>query len=116
MARGTCFLAHCPGFKLVLSAHEADGSMSLLVSREPTEAGSEKMPQLSSMLTLLMQAQPSRPSDTSPWRKGFAFGKTTPPRPVVRQPIIRAPARPMLGGRQARHGFADVLAPAAVRA
>ena len=88
MARGTCFLAHCPGFKLVLSAHEADGTMSLLVSRAPTEAGSEKTSQLSSMLTLLMQAQPSRPSDTSPWRKEFAFEKTTPPRPL-RSPLPR---------------------------
>jgi hypothetical protein len=83
MGRGTCFLAHCPGFKLVLSGHKTDGSLSLLVSRAPTEVGAEKTSQLSSVLTLLMQAQPSGPSDASPLQKGFAFGKTTPPRPIT---------------------------------
>jgi hypothetical protein len=79
IGRGTCFLVRCLGFKLVLSAEEADKSMSALVSRVPTDVGSEKTSELSATLTLLMQEQPSRPSDSSPWRKGFAFGKAPDP-------------------------------------
>jgi hypothetical protein len=92
IGRGTCFLAHCAGFKLVLSADEDAGLMSVLVSRAPTEVGSEKASQLSATLTLLMQEQPRRPSDTSPWRKGFTFGKTTAPRRIAGapQPVDRA--------------------------
>jgi hypothetical protein len=77
ISRGTCYLVHCLGFKLVLSADEADDSMLALVSRVPTDVVSERTSELSATLTLLMQEQPARPSDASPWRKGFAFGKAT---------------------------------------
>jgi len=77
-----CFLAHCPGFKVVLSADEDDGSMSALVSRIPTELGSEEKSELSATLTLLMQGQVSWRSATSPWRRGFTFGKPAKPSPI----------------------------------
>jgi hypothetical protein len=75
VGRGTCFLAHCPGFKLVLSTDEAGGPMLALVSRAPVEVGSEKPSQLSDLLTVLMREQLSRPTGTSSSRNGFAFGK-----------------------------------------
>ena len=35
VGRGTCFLAHCPGFKVVLSSGESEGAVLALVSRVP---------------------------------------------------------------------------------
>jgi hypothetical protein len=88
IGRGACFLAHCPGYKLVLSTDDADSSVLALVSRALAEVGSEKTSPLSDMLTILMQGQPARPSDTSPWRKGFTFGKTRPPRQIASNPQL----------------------------
>lgn len=92
LGRGNCFLAHCPGFKVVLSADEADGSISALVSRVPTELGSEEKSELRATLTLLMQGRVSRPSDTSPWRRGFTFGKPAKPSPIPGAPPVRQKA------------------------
>lgn len=92
LGRGSCFLAHCPGFKVVLSADEADGSMSALVSRVPTELGSEEKSELSATLTLLMQGQVSPRSATSPWRRGFTFGKSAKPSSVPGAPLVRQKA------------------------
>jgi hypothetical protein len=74
IGRGTCFLVHCPGFKMVLTAGESEAAMSALVSRVPIEVGSEMTSELTATLTILMREQPPRPSDTSTWRKGFTFG------------------------------------------
>jgi hypothetical protein len=92
LGRGDCFLAHCPGFKAVFSADESDGSMSALVSRVPTEAGSEKTSELSAMLTLLMQEQLSKPDTPSPWRPGFTAGKLAKPSPIPGAAPVRQKA------------------------
>ena len=75
IGRGTCFLVHCPGFKVVLSPDESEAVMSALVSRVPMEVGSEMTSELTATLTILMREQPPKPSDTSTWRKGFTFGR-----------------------------------------
>jgi hypothetical protein len=75
IGRGTCFLVHCPGFKVVLSPCEAEAAISALVSRVPIEVGSEMTSELTATLTILMREQSPRPSDTSTWRKGFTFGR-----------------------------------------
>lgn len=92
LGRGNCFVAHCPGFKVVLSANEADGSMSALVSRIPTELGSEEKSELSATLTLLMQGQVARRSATAPWRRGFTFGEPAKPPPISGAPPARQKA------------------------
>jgi hypothetical protein len=73
-----CYIAHCAGFKIVLSTDEADDAASALVS--PTPGGTAEPIQasdLSALLAGLMRKPTERPSDTSPWRKGFVFGKAS---------------------------------------
>ena len=72
-----CYVVQCEGFKIVLSADKAADSASALVS--PTPAGTAPMPasELSTLLDALVKRPSARPGDTSPWRKGFTFGKTS---------------------------------------
>ena len=79
VGRGSCFLAHCPGFKVVLSADEPEGAMLALVSRVPMDVASEMTSELTATLTLLMREQSPKPSDRSTRRKGFTFGRQQTP-------------------------------------
>jgi hypothetical protein len=76
LGRGRCFVAHGLGFKMVLSAGEADASVAALVSPMPREGDATLESELATLLAELMKPPVARPADGSPWRKGFAFGKS----------------------------------------
>jgi hypothetical protein len=98
-----CYIVHCEGFKIVLSADKKDDSALALVS--PTQMGTAPMStsELSLLLEALVKKPLPRPGDTSPWRKGFTFGKVSaePPRadgaksPLPRRGATLAPGKPL---------------------
>jgi hypothetical protein len=73
IGRGTCFLVHCPGFKIVLSPGESEAAMSALVSRVPMEVGSEMTSELTSTLTILMREHRRRTGATREGRPAAAL-------------------------------------------
>jgi hypothetical protein len=70
-----CYVAHCAGFTIVLSAE--DGADSALALVSPTPKNVEPVPgsELSTLLAGLLANPAPRPTDTSPWRRRFVFGK-----------------------------------------
>jgi hypothetical protein len=119
IGRGTCFLVHWPGFKVVLSPGESEAAMSALVSRVPMKVGSEMTSELTATLTILMRDQPPRPRDTSTSRKGFTFGRQQTSSRIAAAPQIQHQsfsAASFLGKRKPlQAGEAPLLRQAALR-
>jgi hypothetical protein len=91
-----CYIAHCAGFKIVLSTEEGAESALALVSSSPKSLEPAPESELSALLAGLVGKPAPRPSDTSPWRKGLVFGK---PSVVRRSAETKGSARPLAPGK-----------------
>jgi hypothetical protein len=73
LGRGRCYLAHCPGFKMVLSLDEGGESVLGLVSRTPGETAAPPTSALGTLLASLMEASAAAVAAVP--RQGFKFDK-----------------------------------------
>jgi hypothetical protein len=87
LGRGRCYIAQCPGFKVVLSSDEGGESVTALVSRAPTEPAPQ--PSSSELGTLLagLMAPAASAAVVPPARPGFTFHN------AARAPLARTPLR-----------------------
>jgi hypothetical protein len=85
LGRGRCYLAHCPGFKLVLSTDEAGDSVLALVSRTPGGVGDQPASELGSLLASLMDSPPPSVASPAPLRPAFKFDKPSRKKPAAHE-------------------------------